>query len=248
LKFLINTYPSWPTVPPDYLQRFYQPTAALSQLLPDAEVTATTVVHLRAPDHAKTDARAGLDPRTLQALAATLPSNGDTYLVTNQVSYYTTFANWSHPHWESVAHSGGLRGVEWTTDANAQASPNASRSSNNSNSSSLTDLQTMADWYTIYLADTVYHTPSDFSSSARHWRGGPPSIPTTWEIRGTARDTGELDVQPDAWARDPPLAPLVERTREGVGSYALRNCKGAGVASGGLGRVVSAVRVLRPAN
>jgi hypothetical protein len=266
VKLQANSYPGWRTVPADYLLRFYQPRVALLELLrsqqqqqPQEHDPPTTVVHLRAPDHAKKDARAGLDPHTLQALVDTLPSQGETYLVTNQVSYYSFFRHWSHPHWESVGHSGGLRGVEWTaySAASHASSPNVSThrasantisnstNKNNNNSSSLGDLQTMADWYTIYRADTVYHTPSDFSSSARHWRGESLSA-TTWELKGTVPTTGQLDVQPDAWARDPPLAPLVERSREGVGPYALRNCGHSSFSGGGLGRVVSAVRVVVP--
>jgi hypothetical protein len=162
-----NTYPEWPSDSENavvanntYFQQFYKPRRELLTILP-WKVPPPVVVHLRQPDDVQLDPRKGLDADTLRALGTTLPDT--TFLVTNQVDYYGYFQTnfgWSHPSWHGVSHS-AKADVKW--DVSSSSSSKMMRNQN--------ILELWSDWWTLYSAQRVYHTHSDFSESAVHWSG-----------------------------------------------------------------------------
>jgi hypothetical protein len=207
LYLVANTYPQWPTstiddttesseshsknvlVLPD-LQTYYRPRPELLEILPWTKVPPSTVVHLRQPDDPNLDPRDGLDRDTLQALGQTLPSSSSTFLVTNQVSFYdyfeTTFG-WSHPPWNGVHHSAKDE-VKWGRQDGTLLSLVSKQQQL---------LELWSDWWTLYRADRVYHTHSDFSLSAVHWSGKKES----YIIRGVDGE-GKLRLEVALWKRN----------------------------------------------
>ncbi len=149
ITLVANSYPSWSQQHEIRLESLYRPKFSLPW-----SHTPTTVVHLRQADNTL-DPRAGLDSETLGALGVSLPP--DTYLVTNQVNYYTYFESnfgWSHPLWTGIQHS-AIANIRWTIDTPKSRWEQI--------------IQLWTDWWTIYKAQTVYHTHSDFSRSATRW-------------------------------------------------------------------------------
>jgi hypothetical protein len=198
-----NTYPRWPTVPDYYFLHHYQPKQVLFDHLP-YQNQPKIVVHLRDPDHGEVDPRLGLDDASLVALGDLLPKSHDTYLVTNNVDYFDRFTkccSWSHAKWELVKHS--ATNQYWgKADYTDDHSPDIKRKQT---------LQMWSDWYTILMADTVYHTHSDFSISAIHWMNNHNSH----SIVGYDTDTKKLETTVESWWRDGETIPLVQRTIEG---------------------------------
>ena len=148
-----------------------------------------SVVHLRQSDGSG-DARQGLDPETLRSLGELLPSS--TYLVTNQVDYYHYFEShfgWNHPNWTVVRHS-ALPNVVWRAPKDTSLPfrrhhtrlphPSTKNFTETVNASAFLtqksqdqphpSLHMWSDWYTIFRAKRVFHTHSDFSLSAAHWK------------------------------------------------------------------------------
>ncbi|CAB9528494.1 expressed unknown protein [Seminavis robusta] len=223
-----NMYPRWPNtvggntvIPPRYFERFYKPNRALSKLLPVSP--PAVVVHLRKED-GPNDVRHGLDPTSLKALGELL-QNGSTndsqkkpYLVTNNVQWYNYFERtyqWSHPPWKEVIHSvylsgGGRRHYNHHYDPPSSAAD----SSPSLSSQDFRDLQKLwmwSDWYTCYTAEAVYHTHSDFSASAIHWKD--PSSQSSRVIRGFNSTTQALDLGKEYWRNSGPVIvpPLSQR-------------------------------------
>jgi len=167
---MANTYPQWPSVPPQFLDRFYE--FRFPHLLPS---NLDAVVHLRVPDSPGSDPRPGLDPNSLQLLGERL-QNRSVYLVTNRVAFYEyceSHFGWIGAGWSEVRHSAlkktwGNSNVTLfdETEATARLQKPISRLS----PKTLLQ-QTMADWMALYSARSVYHTASEFSASAVHWSG-----------------------------------------------------------------------------
>ena len=163
-----NTYPRWPYVPQDYFFKFYEPTPALLRFLPYKDGSyPTVVVHLRDADGSN-DRRLGTDRATFDALGVELAqkhTNSTIYLVSNNVEWTRFFEKeygWSHGHWKAVRHS--ALPLFWGHDEDQEGSQK-----NKFDSQQMK--QMWADWYALLTAQTVYHTGSDFSNSAIHWRG-----------------------------------------------------------------------------
>lgn len=185
-EFSANTYPKWPTVPDGFFEEYYEPTEALSSVLPWKD-PPETVMHLRQGDGGnKSDRRKGVDEQTFEALGKALPS--DTFLVTNEVPWYRRFSDrygWSNAGWDSVRHSARHK------------NKNDPRVEGSLTEYELEVLRLYSDWYTLLKADKVYHTASDFSQSAVHFMGRRDSK----VILGTTRDGG-LKVVDESWIRD----------------------------------------------
>jgi hypothetical protein len=215
-----NTYPRWPVVPKDYFVRFYKPRPALQRYLPPPP-QPRVVVHLRLEDGDQ-DRRKGLDPQSLEALGKFLARNSTAkdvpYLVTNHVEwfdYFSTKFGWRHPEWHVVTHSAlavhskgkwGQRGtVNEHTDLNL----------------TVQNLQMWSDWNTLLLAQTVYHTHSDFSISAIHWMDIDSRT-----IQGYDPTKGELVLEEESWRaswkEEGVTPPLRDRTIDGEGIAKLR--------------------------
>jgi hypothetical protein len=210
LFLICNTYPRWPVVPDGFFLRHYRPRQQLLDALPySPETPPTIVVHLREPDDIH-DHRRGLDDASLDALGASLPKGKETYLVTNRVAFYERFAaccGWSHPRWDTIRHS--ALGIDWGNVANQ------SGVSVNQN------LRMWADWYTILMAATVYHTHSDFSISAIHWMNKRNSR----SIVGLDASSGKLETTRESYIVDGETIPLSQRTLEANGTAQLRWCE-----------------------
>ncbi|KAI2498123.1 hypothetical protein MHU86_16375 [Fragilaria crotonensis] len=190
-----NTYPRWSLTPLGLWDKHYRPTQRLINALP-YKARPSTVVHLRRPDN-EFDERAGLDDETLLALAKTLPK--DTFLVTNNVRWYTFFEayGWKNPGWHKVRHS-ALEDVEWDS---------ADRAENVNTTHDVMSgdaMQLWSDWYTILRADNVYHTHSDFSRSAIHWNEIDSKT-----IKGVYNSVLQLGEEP--WRVEEPMPRLVDR-------------------------------------
>jgi hypothetical protein len=207
IYFVANTYPRWPQTTPLTidLTEYYRPTTELQAILPWT-TPPKIVVHLREPDNDQ-DHRAGLDSPTRTALGTALPS--DTFLVTNRVDYYQWFHErygWQHPPWTGVRHS-AIPNIQWTSRVTVTHAEESR--------------QLWADWWTIYNANLLYHTHSDFSRSAARWRQSEDSF----TIAGIQEDSGALIINRDIWG-DNGVLPLSER--DGI---TLQNCN----AGNGLG-------------
>ena len=212
-----NTYPRWPTVPNYYFLYYYQPTATLLDALPYT-IQPTTVVHLRQPDD-YSDIRDGLDTDSLNALGKLLPPNESTFLVTNNVDFYERFTKccqWSHPQWNVVQHSA----LDYSWGAGSQNN-NFETSSNDTDQKrdralqqqkEKQNVQMWVDWYTLLMADDVYHTHSDFSISTIHWMNKKDH---SFSIRGYNVDTQQLETQMESWWVDGETIPIVQRTIQG---------------------------------
>jgi hypothetical protein len=195
-----NHYPRWPTsnngtvIPRHYFEQFYKPNTDLAKLLSPSP--HLLVIHLRKGD-GPNDFRAGLDPESLQALGDYVQGywkgNGLTpYLVTNHVEWYEYYEHqygWLHPQWTGVIHSVLLTGDGPSSQDLSSPSPQDSRD--------LQKLWMWSDWYTLYRANTVLHTLSDFSASAIHWKD--PLSHSSRVIRGYNRTTQRLELAPECW-------------------------------------------------
>jgi hypothetical protein len=221
-----NTYPRWSAVPDNFFQMHYRPTPALLSVLPYRS-RPTTVVHLRVPD-TEYDKRPGLDDFSLNALGELLPKVSTTYLVTNWVEHYERFAKccqWSHPPWNRVRHSAYGDIIDWGSLRHGDQKKKETTNivTNKQDEKMNQDLQLWADWYTLLTAETVYHTPSDFSGSAVHWSNKRDSH----VIRGYNATTGQLETDMEWWWRDGVTVPLKDRKRDALGTSALRQCPSA---------------------
>jgi hypothetical protein len=194
-----NTYPRWSATPDGFFLQQYEAKPALADSLP-WQSPPVNVVHLRAPD-GTSDPRKGLDDRTLAALGRTLPK--DTYLVTNKVVWYNQFARdfgWSHPPWEGITHS--ALALSWGD----REGHNIPRVVVDRGDLAVHDLQLFADWYTLLLATSVWHTHSDFSVSAVHWMNTAKS----YEIDFCDLQ-GRLNLKEEEWRQQEIAVPLVQR-------------------------------------
>ena len=201
LFFTGNTYPRWKEIPDKYWDQFYTTTERMKRLLQEKwKQPIQTVVHLRLAD-GEMDSRQGLDPATLTALGSTLPNN--TFLVTNNVQWYTFFErqyHWSNPGWSSIRHS-AFSSLEWgPTLRNAYTDEDHM-------------MNLWCDWYTILMAEKVIHTHSDFSLSAIHWRNLESKT-----IQGVDQN-GSLVLIDEPWRREQSVIPLVQRKEN-----ELKNC------------------------
>jgi hypothetical protein len=229
--FTANTYVRWRTVPPNFFFKFYKPKEELLNILPyEADNPPKTVVHLRLEDSSG-DARKGLSEKSLLALAEHLSIQEDApYLVTNYVRWYDFFEvhfGWKHPNWERVIHS--ALDKDWGARKQDKAVVNKPPTTMihedtkvlYSREKAQQRLQAWSDWFAILTAKQVYHTHSDFSESAIHWMGNYPGTNDflTWSriLMGTDPETDELLVEEEAWAKDKPMPPLVERVGSQLG-------------------------------
>jgi len=207
-----NTYPRWRAdIPSGIWERHYRPTPELSRLFPPT--FPEMVVHLRAPDDVDVDFRAGLEEKTLEALGRALPNDNRTFLVTNNVDWYSFFETkfgWKHPSWEFVKHSAML-GIGWGADKDKI------RYDDDALSHSRQNLELFCDWYILLQAKHIYHTHSDFSLSAIHWNNIDSKT-----IQGVDNVTGALSLSEEPWRREGAAIPLVNRTKR-----QLQNCNGA---------------------
>ena len=181
-------------------------------------IQPTTVVHLRQPDD-YSDFRDGLDTDSLNALGKLLPPNESTFLVTNNVDFYERFTKccqWSHPQWNVVQHSA----LDYSWGAGSQNN-NFETSSNDTDQKrdralqqqkEKQNVQMWVDWYTLLMADDVYHTHSDFSISTIHWMNKKDH---SFSIRGYNVDTQQLETQMESWWVDGETIPIVQRTIQG---------------------------------
>lgn len=202
-----NTYPRWPHVPKDYFLLHYEPTPLLLSIVPWPK-PPQMVVHLRKEDNRQRDRREGLDEETFYALGKALPLN-DTFLVTNMVDWYAFFEQhfgWSNPGWQVVKHS--ALSYTW---GNANATDSRGNMFENLTKAEIGGLQMWSDWYTLLMAEKeVWHTRSDFSTSAAHWMGKASKT-----IKGTEMDqvgNRVLDLVPDdTWIHDGETPRLIDR-------------------------------------
>lgn len=195
-----NTYPRWPITPRGLWDKHYEPTERLISTFPYKK-GPSTVVHLRQPD-GDYDHRKGLDNETLLALARTLPK--DTFLVTNNVRWYTFFEafGWKNPGWHKVKHS-AMQDIQWGSDDSKE---NVTITGDTMSDDTM---QLWSDWYTILRAKHVYHTHSDFSLSAIHWN----EIPSM-TIQGVDPETDRLQLTAEYWRVDAPTPRLVDRSQK----------------------------------
>ncbi len=232
IYMIANTYPRWPVVPNNYFLQYYQPTSMLFDALPYS-IQPTTVVHLRQPDD-DYDRRDGLDSDSLNALGKLLPSNSSTFLVTNNVDFYHRFhkcCQWSHPSWKTVTHT--ALGVSWghVLDDRDLAAPTGRTNASEAETNELTSapppphVQTWVDWYTILMADDVYHIHSDFSISAIHWMNKKNHAFT---IQGYNEQSQQLATLADLVWEDGETIPVRDRTVKGQPGTTndLRACSG----------------------
>jgi hypothetical protein len=203
--FSANTYPRWANSSTYNLvwDDLYEPREALINILP-YKVRPSTVVHLRQPDD-EDDKRSGLDDDTLTALGMALPN--DTFLVTNNIAWYDMFQRsygWKNPGWHTVKHS--ALDIMWGDRADNQEEDIEEKEGDRG------ILELWSDWYTILHADKVYHTHSDFSLSAIHWRDVESKT-----IQGVNGE-GELILTDASWRVDEPMKRVVDRVGDERGS------------------------------
>jgi len=201
LYIITNTYPRWPEVPPRLWEHHYEPRSELIDAMPYSH-RPSVVVHLRHGDD-KSDIRAGLDNATFHALGKTLPSN--TFLVTNNVIWYNFFESlygWDHPNWQQISHSALF--IDWPSLNQTAAKPT------NTSITQDVNIQLFCDWYTILMADKVYHTHSDFSLSAIHWNDIESKT-----IQGVD-PSNKLQLSDESWRLESTMPPLVDRSGNGL--------------------------------
>ncbi|KAL7551678.1 hypothetical protein ACHAWF_014860 [Thalassiosira exigua] len=221
-----NTYPRWSLVPRNYFFRFYRPKTKLLAALPccngrdDLENnhfgTPDIVVHLREGDGGR-DTRKGTDSKSLDSLGNLLPRN-TTYLVTNRVEWYDKFSSeygWRNSGWHSVTHSAlkktwGVLGKKYMGVTGVQTTSKDDQ-----------NLQLWADWYTILIAEQVYHTHSDFSISAVHFVGATNSKTIA---AGYSEELGQVELSSEYFIKEE-SPPLVERSLDANGTAQLQLCK-----------------------
>mmetsp|Transcript_806 Transcript_806/g.962 ORF Transcript_806/g.962 Transcript_806/m.962 type:complete len:191 (-) Transcript_806:300-872(-) len=175
------------------------------------------VVHLREPDTER-DKRAGLDHASLEALGILIhkestANNLQVYLVTNNVEYHKRFETdygWRHPNWKVVKHS--AMNIVWGKSKEKDDKVDKIHDVQQQT------MQMWSDWYTILTAKKVYHTFSDFSTSAVHWQ----SIPS--RIFGGLDENGKLKLGMEIHIHDGPTEPLVDRSLSANGTAKLQRC------------------------
>ena len=161
-------------------------------------------MHLRIGD-GLADQRKGLDEASIQALSNYLPRGNPTYLVTNKVEWYEYFETHfglSHPKWQSVHHSVLKHRMKWGNPKTEDYYKNP-----NWTPDELNMMQTYADWYTVLIAEKVYHTYSDFSISAIHWMNIESRT-----YSGIDPETSDLQLLQENWIIDGETPPLVARS------------------------------------
>lgn len=200
MYFIANTYPRWPPTTTTLFQfrfeDYYQPKSNLLKAIPWSQAPST-VVHLRQADTQNGDFRVGMDNETMAALGALLPHN-NTYLVSNQVDLFAYFeANfgWSHPPWTGIRHS-AIAKVQWNSKQLVPTSYSEQM------------LALWVDWWTLYQADSIYHTHSDFSSSAVRWSRNLKS----YVIGGLDETTSSLILKPEWESAANDMLPLSQRS------------------------------------
>jgi hypothetical protein len=180
------------------------------------------VVHLRRGDNHR-DERRGLDDASLEVLGEHINKESSTppYLVTNNVEWYAYFQDkygWRHPQWERVTHSvysNIVSGAKSKIQQKGRLPQHQLQKMNSNSNNNYTNprtrriLEMWSDWYTCLKAETVYHTFSDFSASAVHWKD--PQSQASRVIRGLNDTTQQLDLVEEWWRHSPLALPLRER-------------------------------------
>ena len=167
-----NEYPEpiFPALRDGFFSALYTPTSALQQMLVWATVIPPkTVVHLREGDDAS-DVREGLDATTLNALYQHLPS--DTFIITNSLRIHQHYTNTT---WDTYEHDTRQRHTALSNDIS-------------------TSMLAWRDWYTIFLAESVYHTQSAFSESALRCSGSKSK-----RITGRFDPGGNMVMEDETW-------------------------------------------------
>eukprot|EP00978_Attheya_sp_CCMP212_P014093 scaffold35750_cov65-Attheya_sp.AAC.1 len=197
-----NTYHKWPRVPPNFFHWFYEPTEQLQSMIPwKNEESPEIVIHLRKGDGGA-DSRKGLDEKTLKTLGHQLSGPNKPWLVTNEAALAEEMEQsfgWRGPHWNVAVEHSSLKFTKWSPPR----TQTTTTKNNNVISTSIsdTDLQALmlwVDWFAIVSAKQVYHTLSDFSSSAIHWMGSDEYI-LSKILWGTDPHTGDLVDRDEAW-------------------------------------------------
>lgn len=138
-----NEYPFqiFPPLPLGLFDSLYAPSKLLTPYLQLYGSWPQTVVHLRAGDNSA-DKRDGVDSASLDFLVHALPAN--TFVITNNEKLHRRFVAAGFKAYDAP------RGQEHTSLSGDSA----------------TVLHAWRDWYTIFRAGVVLHTPSAFSESA----------------------------------------------------------------------------------
>jgi hypothetical protein len=143
-----NEYPFeiFPQLPVGLFESLYTPSELLVSYFKLQAPWPQTVVHLRAGDNSA-DKRDGVDRNSLDFLVHMLPVH--TFVITNNEKLHERFVTMGFKAYDAP------RGQVHTTLS----------------SDSTTVLQAWRDWYTIFRAGVVLHTPSAFSESAARASG-----------------------------------------------------------------------------
>ena len=167
-----NEYPEaiFPALSNGFFLALYTPTTALKQILVwENQTPPKTVVHLREGDDAS-DVRGGLDATTLIALYKHLPS--DTFIITNSLRIHKHYNNTT---WASYEHDTRQRHTAISNDIS-------------------TSMLAWRDWYTVLMAESVYHTQSAFSESALRCSGSKSK-----RITGRFDPGGNMVMEDETW-------------------------------------------------
>jgi len=167
-----NEYPEaiFPALRSGSFLSLYTPTTAMKQILVwGNQPPPRTVVHLREGDDAS-DVRGGLDASTLIALYQQLPS--DTFIITNNFRIHMHYKNTT---WRSYETDTRQKHTAMSNDVT-------------------TSMLAWRDWYTVLLAESVYHTQSAFSESALRCSGS-----RSKRITGRFDAGGNMVMEDETW-------------------------------------------------
>lgn len=143
IKITGNEYPFdfFPPLPVGLFDRLYTPSEHLRPFLLPRKSLPTTVVHIRAGDNSA-DKRTGVDADSQMFLIQFLPK--DAFVITNNEIIHKRFVTAGFRSYHAPVGQ-----VHTSVSGNSDVIMHAWR-----------------DWYTIFKADVVLHTPSAFSESA----------------------------------------------------------------------------------
>jgi hypothetical protein len=173
-----NEYPEdiFPALSGGLFSTLYTPTSALKQkLVWKTQTPPKTVVHLREGDDAS-DVRKGLDASTLRELYEHLPS--DTFIITNSFRIHQHYKTTS---WDSYELDTRQKHTAVSNDVSIS-------------------MIAWRDWYTIFIAESVYHTQSAFSESALRCSGSKSK-----RITGKFDSGGNMVMEDETWHQKIPV-------------------------------------------
>ena len=173
-------FPRFPALPIGTFDKLYRPSTRLLSYIPTNYQMPTTVVHLRVGDNSA-DKRSGIDVATQNTLIQMFPNTS--FIISNNQIINERF---KQAGWKAYSSSSGQ-----------------THTSLSSNQDVL--MKAWRDWYTIYKAIMVYHTPSAFSESAvrasgafsRRIKGVSPAIEGDFSLLETESETWVVEDHPD---------------------------------------------------